>query len=147
MLHVLAAIIGLGPAYAFPLLLNPTSSASELQRNLHLVGRLELFPKVFGTLAVVSGLILFWFGSYGTILQMWLLGTLIVYVIIEVLIIGFLNPAAKKLESLLASTAVSADSVLPSSPIPALYAKVRNLHLWASILSLVIFILMILKPH
>lgn len=146
LVHVLSAVLGLGPAYAFPFILRNTSSAQEMEKAVSLVARLEKFPKAFGTVAVVSGLLLFWLGSYGSIMQLWILGTLIVYVLIEVLIVGFLNPTARKLHASLQSADRTAGKELPS-PIPQMYARVRNLHLWASVLSLFIFIFMILKPH
>lgn len=147
LLHVLAAVIGLGPAYAFPFLLRNTSSAKEMESVLGQVSRLELFPKVAGTIAVISGLVLFWVGSYGPFLQIWIAGTLMLYVIIEILIIGFLNPAVKKLHAAIAAseTELGAQELPPH--IVSMYARVRNIHLWASLLSIVIFILMILKPQ
>ncbi|MFD0681678.1 MULTISPECIES: DUF2269 family protein [unclassified Paenibacillus] len=145
-LHVLAAVIGLGPAYAFPFLLKSTSSTQEMERALHYVSRLEMFPKMFGTIAVVSGLLLLWLGSYGSILQIWIMGTLILYVIIEVLIVGLLNPTVKKLQTSLTASEVSTDDQFPSL-VSTMFSRVRNIHLWVSILSVFIFILMILKPR
>lgn len=63
-------------------------------RALEQVTRLEMFPKVFGTLAVVSGAVLFWLGSYGPFLQAWIAGSLLLFIAVEVLVVGFLNPAA-----------------------------------------------------
>ncbi|PYI50294.1 DUF2269 family protein [Paenibacillus flagellatus] len=146
LLHVLSAIIGLGPAYAFPLLLRPTTSVEEMERSLRQVARLELFPKISGTLAVLSGIVLFWIGSYGSLLQLWIGGTLVLYILIEVLIVGFLAPALKKLQAALSSPDARTRPEAPA-PLAAMYAKVRNLHLWATVLGTIIFILMILKPH
>ncbi|WP_123042419.1 DUF2269 family protein [Cohnella candidum] len=145
LIHVLSAVLGLGPAFAFPIAMRKAESHREMAHIVRLVSRMEMFPKMFGTLAVVSGLLLFWLGSYGTWLQVWILGTLLVYVVVEILVIGFLNPAAGKLNRLLEEeAAVGAQS--PSSAVSALYERVRNLHLGAGLLSLVIFALMILKP-
>jgi uncharacterized membrane protein len=146
LLHVLGAVFGLGPAYAFPFILRKTASAAEMEKSLALVTRLETFPKIFGTIAVLSGLALFWLGSYGAFMQVWIFGTLLVYVAIEVLIIGFLAPAVKKLLASLAGLDGKAREDVPSS-VSAMYARVRNLHLWASVLSLVIIAFMVLKPH
>ncbi|AJY77499.1 hypothetical protein VN24_04410 [Paenibacillus beijingensis] len=145
LLHVMTAVLGLGPAYAFPFILRDASFAPEMEKTLGLVARLEMFPKIFGTLAVVSGLVLFWIGSYGSFTQLWILGTLILYVIIEVLIVGFLNPTVSKLQASLQALDMTGNSELPAH-VKQMYAKVRNLHLWASVLSLIIFIFMILKP-
>lgn len=144
LLHVLSAILGLGPAYAFPLVMKKTKSGKEMLQFVEIVGRLEIFPKAFGTIAVLSGLVLFWVGSYGAWTQVWIIGTLVVYAVTEVLVIGFLNPAAKRLQEQLSSA--SADTAAESPSLQSLYARVRNLHVWACALGLVIYGLMIMKP-
>lgn len=145
-IHVLAAVIGLGPAYAFPFLLSDTRSYAEMERGLRYVTRLEMFPKVAGTIAVLSGIALVIFGSYGAFMQIWIAGSLAVYILIEIIVIGLLNPAAKKLHSAIAAP-VAAHGEEPPADVAGLYARVRSLHLWASALSIVIFVLMVLKPH
>ncbi|UUZ97479.1 DUF2269 domain-containing protein [Paenibacillus sp. P25] len=146
MIHVLSAVLGLGPAYAFPWMLRKASTVDEMKRNLLQVAYLEAFPKIFGTLAILSGLALFFLGSYGPFVQVWILGSLAVYVAIEILVIGFLNPATQKLLKLIGEPAAAA-AEQPSAMLSSLYARVRNLHLWSGVLGLLIFILMIAKPH
>ncbi|GIO11933.1 hypothetical protein J19TS2_14880 [Cohnella xylanilytica] len=145
-LHVLSALLGLGPAYAFPLLLRHTDSAADMERALVTVTRLEIFPKLFGTLALVSGLVLFFLGSYGPFSQIWIVGSLLVYALIEAIIIGQLNPAAKKLRWILEQKAPGTGDVPPPGA-PALFAKVRALHAWACALSVILIVLMVLKPQ
>jgi uncharacterized membrane protein SirB2 len=142
-IHVLSAVLGLGPAFAFPLLLKKPSTLEEMGNHLRQVARLELFPKVFGSIALLSGLALFFAGSYGPFTQVWILGTLAVYVVIQIVIIGFLNPAAVKLERTFQEKSAR---MVPDSVQLGMYALVRNLHTWACALSLVIFVLMIVKP-
>ncbi|MBW5446054.1 DUF2269 family protein [Cohnella sp. CFH 77786] len=145
LVHVLSAVLGLGPAFAFPFVMRKAETHQEMLRTVLLVNRLEMFPKIFGTLAVLSGLLLFWLGSYGSWLQVWILGTLLVYVAIEVLVVGFLNPAASKLQRVLvAQESVGARE--GSAAAIQLYGRVRALHLWAGILGVAIFALMVLKP-
>lgn len=145
-IHVLSAMLGLGPAYAFPWMLRRASTVEEMRRNLLQVAYLEVFPKVFGSLAVISGLVLFFIGPYGPFLQVWIAGSLVVYVGIEILVIGFLNPAVGKLLKFLNEPGTGTKEE-PAANLTGLYSRVRNLHLWAGILSLLIFILMIAKPH
>ncbi|WP_135556783.1 DUF2269 family protein [Paenibacillus cymbidii] len=152
LVHVLSAIVGLGPAFAFPFLLWKRESVAGMEESLRTVTRLELFPKLFGTLAVLSGVLLLLMGSYGGWLQMWIVGTLAIYVLVEVLVVGFLNPASKRLLGLLAETEAKGGAVEPGNletpqEASVLYTRVRWLHAWASALCLVIFALMILKPH
>lgn len=144
-IHVLAAVLGLGPAFAFPVLLRKSETVQEMGKHLELVARLELFPKVFGTLAVLSGVALLLLGSYGGFAQLWIIGTLAVYVVIEVLVVGMLNPAAARLSKMIAEEKAPAGQQ-PGAGHVGLYTRIRSLHSWACVLSLVIFVLMILKP-
>ncbi|WP_127529888.1 DUF2269 family protein [Paenibacillus kobensis] len=143
--HVLTAILGLGPAYAFPFLLRKALTVEEMKRNLMQVAYLEIFPKIFGTLAVLSGLLLFFLGSYGPFAQVWIIGSLAVYVGIEILVIGFLNPSAAKLLKFIDETGEKTREE-PGVHLNGLYSRVRSLHLWAGILGLLLFVFMIAKP-
>ncbi|WP_276352254.1 DUF2269 family protein [Cohnella caldifontis] len=144
-IHVLSAVLGLGPAFAFPFMLRSASTAPEMKRNLQQVSYLETFPKIFGTLAVLSGLGLFFWGSYGPFMQVWIIGSLMVYAAIEILVIGFLNPAAAKLLKLLGESRATAAEP-PNPEMIGLYARTRNLHLWSGVLGIVLLTLMIVKP-
>jgi len=145
-IHVVSAVLGLGPAFAFPWMLRKTESAAEMEANLAQVLRLETFPKVFGSLALLSGLGLAFAGSYGSFAQLWLAGSLVLYVAIQAVVLGGMNPAVRKLQRTLAEAAGAAErrSLEAAS---ALYARVRILHGVAGALSLLILLLMIAKPR
>lgn len=152
LVHVLSAVVGLGPAFAFPFVMRKRESVAGMAESLRTVTRLELFPKLFGTLAVLSGVLLLLIGEYGGWLQVWIVGTLAIYVLVEVLVVGFLNPAAKRLLGLLAEAEAMGGGDTPAragtlQEAAVLYARVRGLHAWASAFCLIIFALMILKPH
>jgi len=145
LIHVLSAVIGLGPAYAFPVMLRKNPSLAEVTRMVGLVSRLETFPKIFGTLAVVSGLVLVWLGSYGAFMSIWLFGALMVYVAAEVVVIGWLAPATKRLSAALDWLGKMSATELDEKSL-GLLAKVRNLHLAVCVLATVIIVLMVIKP-
>ena len=143
--HVLSAVLGLGPAFAFPFLLRSTDSPEEMKRNVQQVAYLEIFPKLFGTLALLSGFALFFFGSYGPFLQLWIAGSVAVYIAIEILVIGFMAPAVKTLLKRIDETAAEpAQASVPQ--LRGLYIRVRRLHLWSGALGLLLLALMIVKP-
>ena len=144
--HVVSAVLALGPAFAFPWMLRPTTSAAEMESSLDLVDRLETFPKLFGTVAVLSGLALVFLGSYGSFAQMWIAGSLLLFIAVQALVIGWMGPAAKQLRRSLAETggAVQREATAAAC---ALYARVRRYHAAAGVLSLLILILMIVKPR
>ncbi|WP_182303631.1 DUF2269 family protein [Cohnella cholangitidis] len=146
LLHVVSAVLGLGPAYAFPLLLNNAPTVHEMQRNLSVVTRMEIFPKIFGTLALLSGLALFWLGSYGPFMQIWIAGTLLVYALIEIVVIGLLNPTATKLLAAIGKLDSGEKEAQPASELQMSYSRVRNYHIWSCALGLIIFAFMVIKP-
>jgi uncharacterized membrane protein len=76
LVHVLSAIIGIGPTYAFLVVLRKNQSVQELRSSLKMGIILELFLKILGSLAVVTGLVLFFVGDYGQFTQLWLIGSL-----------------------------------------------------------------------
>ncbi|AWN23607.1 hypothetical protein DKM44_10510 [Deinococcus irradiatisoli] len=144
LVHVLSAVIGIGPTYFTAVLLHPRQTVPRLALGAHFAERLELFPKIGGTLAVLTGLLLVWQGHYGSLAQIWLLGSLLIYVMIQVLIVGFAVPRTKRLDAWLAAEAGRAGT-LPLLQL-RLLREVYGLHLAAMALGIVLFALMILKP-
>lgn len=106
---------------------------------------LDFFPKIGGTIAVLSGLSLIWLGEYGSFMQLWLIGSLILYVIIEIIVIGIVGPNSKKLMNWLIEPGNQNAATLPDE-VKGYFSKARN-YLWlATALGLVLFIFMIMKP-
>lgn len=144
-LHVVAAVVGLGPAYAFPLILKKEKSLIEMKRMVDLVARLEILPKVFGGLTLLSGLLLVWLGNYGTFFTLWISGALVLFILAEVVIIGFLTPAAKKLSAALVELSDQGATETDEHAL-ALLTKVRNYHITSCVMVLVILAFMVIKP-
>lgn len=145
LLHVVSAVVGLGPAYAFPMILKRETSLVEVKRMAELVARLEILPKIFGGLTLLSGLLLVWLGNYGSFLTLWITAALILFVLAEVIIIGFLTPAAKKLSSTLDQLIEQGETETNNLTL-GLLAKVRNYHITSCVIVLVIIALMVIKP-
>lgn len=146
LIHVLAAVIGVGPTYFLHVLFRKNQDIGELRYAILLGKKLELFPKVGGTLAVLSGFLLYFSGNYGPFSQLWLLGSLILYILIQVVMIGMVNPKIGELarwlfnpENIIATT-LSRDQ-------EEIYIKVRRLLYAATSMGTILFILMILKPE
>jgi uncharacterized membrane protein len=140
--HVLSAIIGVGPAFFVHVLLRRNQTLDELNASLQLAKKLEYFPKIGGTLAVLSGFALYFVGNYGSFQQLWLLGSLVLYIAIQVIVIGFVTPRQKKLgESVSAATG----STLTQEQ-QMLLKNVNMLFYVVSTLGILLFIFMIMKP-
>jgi hypothetical protein len=144
LIHVLSAILGIGPTYFGHILLRKGQTLGQLRNSLGLMPLLEKFPKILGSLAVVSGILLAWLGHYG-FNQLWIYGGLGIYIIIQIVVIGFMAPAAKKLAvKVMASTDATDQPV--SSELSANVAYVNKLYFVASCLGALLFLFMFFKP-
>jgi uncharacterized membrane protein SirB2 len=145
LIHVLSAIIGVGPTFYGHVLLRKKQSLDELRHSLKQAKLLEYFPKIGGTIAILTGLILFFVGEYGSFMQLWLLGSLILYIIIQVTVIGFVAPNSAKLGQWVFDPVNQGTAELPPLQ-QKMLSKVGNLYNVASALGILLFIFMIIKP-
>ncbi|KIL38903.1 hypothetical protein SD70_23395 [Gordoniibacillus kamchatkensis] len=145
LLHVLSSIIGVGPTFFGHVLLRRKQSLHDLRASLRIGKRLEAFPKIGGSIAVLSGLILIWVGNYGSFAQLWLYGSLILYVLIQVIVIGIITPNQKKLAGWVFDPANERAQEIPPQQ-RSLLGKVSSLYYCASTLGVLLFIFMIMKP-
>jgi hypothetical protein len=70
LLHILSAIIGVVPTFFGHVILRRKQSLDELRSSLRVGRRLEAFPKIGGSIAVLSGLLFIWLGDYGSFMQL-----------------------------------------------------------------------------
>jgi uncharacterized membrane protein len=143
-IHVLSAIIGIGPTYFGHILLRKGQTLGQLRSSLGFMPLLEKFPKILGSLAVVSGILLAWLGNYGFEL-LWIYGALVVYVIIQVVVIGFMAPAAKRLAVKVGASSEQLDKPV-SAELSAEVSKVNMFNYVATVFGVVLFLLMFFKP-
>ncbi|WP_164472620.1 DUF2269 family protein [Cohnella candidum] len=143
-IHVVAAIVGIGPTYFGHVLLRQGQTWGQLKSSLVYTKTLEKFPKILGSLAVLSGLLLAWLGDYGFD-QLWIYGAIAIYVIIQIVVIGFMAPAGQKLADTVFASAEPADRPVPHD-IAARLSKVNKINWIATTLGIVLFLLMFFKP-
>ena len=142
---MLSAIIGIGPTYFAHILLRKNQNAVALRHSIALSQKLNYFPKIGGTLAVLTGILLVILGNYGSFLTLWLIGSLILYIIIQVVVIGFIEPKSKKLAAWIFDERNKDEIVLPAEQ-NLLLSKISNQFYIATALGLLLFIFMIWKP-
>ena len=145
LLHILSAFIGLGPTYFTAVLLRRQTPAA-LRHNLVLSETMGLFPKIGGTLAVLSGVALIWRGNYGPVTQLWLMGSLALYALIQIVIIGYALPRTGRLASWACSPVGREVGTLPGEQARVL-SQLQRAHLMVGALGAGLLVLMILKPH
>jgi len=145
LIHILSAIIGVGPTFFGHVLLRKKQSVEGLRQSIAMSEKLEYFPKIGGSIALLSGIALILLNDYGSFLQLWLIGSLILYLYIQVVVIGLAAPAGKKLGAWLHDPAnKTADSFPPEQM--KLYNRVNGYYWAASLGGVALFIFMILKP-
>ena len=146
LIHVLSAIIGVGPTYFGLMLLRQNSTPKDLQTSLKVGKMLEWFPKIGGSLAVLSGLALIFLANYGPFTQLWLLGSLVLYILIQIIVIGFVAPRADRLAQWVFNPQNQNAATLPGEQ-QGLLRNVSTGHWIAATLGTLLFAFMILKPH
>jgi hypothetical protein len=144
-IHVLSAVIGVGPTYFFPALLRPSPSPADLRSVLATAQRLARYPQVGGPLAVASGIALVCLVDTHLFSQTWVAGSIALFVAVQVIIIAVAVPATKKLAAW-AFHPNNADATALTPVAESLYRRVRTAHMAASVLGTGLFALMILKP-
>lgn len=143
-IHVISAIVGIGPTFAFGLFLLKNQSVSQLRHSLNMLDRALMFNKMGAPLAAVSGILLMVLGNYGGWLQLWILGALFLFIVITVLSIPLGNKL-KVLQEWADKPEHNGESKLPS----AQENTVKQMHITINVihvLSILLFTLMILKP-
>ncbi|KGP73190.1 DUF2269 family protein [Pontibacillus yanchengensis] len=145
LIHVLSAIIGVGPTFFAHVLVRPDQTPAQLRESLALAKKLEFFPKVGGSIAVLSGLILVWLGDYGSFMQVWLFGSLILYILIQIIVVAIVTPKSRRVHYW-----VQLDENKQATALPLKQEQLlKSVNTWfyvASSLGVLLFILMILKP-
>jgi uncharacterized membrane protein len=140
-LHVLAAIIGIGPAFVLPVLGKSAKSGSQLRFVFGLIEKVNKFPKIGGITLLVTGILLMIVSKTGFSL-MWLNLSLLLFIIIEVIIIGFVEPRMKKVAKLVMS---SQGDTIPTGFADSM-KRIAPLEGTVHLLTFLIIILMVVKP-
>jgi len=145
LIHVLSALIGIGPTFFGHVLVRKNQTPEQLRHSLKLAGRLDFFPKIGGSLAVITGILLIVLNDYGTFMQLWLVGSLVLYVLIQVVVVGFVAPMQKRLAQWVFNEANLNATELPGEQRDVL-TRANSMLYVASAMGLALFIFMILKP-
>lgn len=143
-IHVMSAIIGIGPTFIMGLFFQKNQSVSQLKHSINLFNKALLYNKIGGPVAVLSGLGLVLTGNYGSWLQLWLLGALFIYLIIFAISI----PLGNKLKALQDWVNLPEQAELTTLPTEQekILGGMNNAINFIHLLSIILFSLMILKP-
>ncbi|TMV51930.1 DUF2269 family protein [Paenibacillus mesophilus] len=146
LIHVVSAIIGIGPTFFGHMLFRKRQQGEQLKQSLALFQLLNYFPKIGGTIAVVSGVVLVAMSGW-KFSDLWIWISLVLYVLIQVVAVGMLGPVVGQLIHALNSGDESpADRGTSTNKAAVLLAKANRLYNTASFMGIVLIILMIVKP-
>ncbi len=144
-LHVFSAIIGFGPSFFSYALLKKRGTKGELKHNLKTGDTLIKFPLILGTLAVLTGILLVVMTEWN-FSHLWITLSLSLYIINQIIVIGFIAPLTRKLKQWTNNDRDLDDAdTLPDEQSGQL-ARARGLILFTNVLTMFIFACMFLKP-
>ena len=146
LVHILSAIIGVGPTFFAHVLTRPNKTVEQLKVTTQLNKRLELFPKIGGSIAVLTGFLLFFLGDYGGFTQVWILGSVLLYISIQIIVIGLITPRSNKINDWISLPENEFLTGAPPEDIHRQLIAVDRYFYIASSLGVLLFIFMILKP-
>jgi uncharacterized membrane protein len=141
LIHVLAAIIGIGATFAFPVISNAPKNLPQLKLTLGLMKKLELYPKIGGVFLIVTGLIMGYL-TPAYFKEIWFTGSIALYIIIEILIYGVIGPKMKKVVPIV----MNADGENIPEEYNVVAKSTAPIHMIASLLAIVIIVFMSAKP-
>jgi len=144
LIHVMSAIIGVGPTYFGHVFFRKGQTVGDLKHSLRFGRLMEFFPKIGGTIAVLSGLLLLVLTDW-KFLSFWIVASIVLYVAIQVVVIAIVSPVTKRLFQWVQATAQSDQESLPAEQ-SSMLNKANYWYYAASTMGTLIFILMILKP-
>ncbi|WP_309122193.1 DUF2269 family protein [Paenibacillus sp.] len=143
--HVLSAIVGIGPTFIMHLLLRGNQSAAQLRQSLDLMGIVERFPKIGGPVAVLSGILLVSLYGYGSFGQLWLVGSLVLFVLVQIVVVGVAGRQLKPVLNWKRDASEQQEPVVPLQ-VEAALRRVGGSMWLAHGLAVALFLLMIVKP-
>ncbi|MEC0133664.1 MULTISPECIES: DUF2269 family protein [Paenibacillus] len=140
-IHVIASIVGIGPAFVLPILTSSAKTGSQLRFVFGLMKKINRFPKTGGVTLIVTGILLMIIDKMG-LSVLWLNLSLLFFIVIEVIIIGMVEPRLKKLTQLV----MTSEGEEISEGYTTAMNKIAPLEAAVHVLTIVIIILMVVKP-
>jgi uncharacterized membrane protein len=141
LIHVIAAIVGLGASFAMPVITKCAKTASQARFALDLNAKIETLPKIGSLTLLATGLLLGYLNS-ALFSEVWYISSLVIYVLAQVLVIGIIPKKQKQMNEILSSH--------EGDELPEAYRTVdKQLDPYVYLLhslAVIIIILMVVKP-
>ena len=140
-IHVLSAILGVGPIFLFNLILKKAKTAEQLRYAHRIVNRLNRNANASFGLILLSGLMMGWLNPYLFRME-WYIASLILFLASAVYAVTAVEPVLKQMNRIAEQTD---GSEIPQEYI-ALFKKKQFRDRTANIMAVIIILLMVIKP-
>lgn len=140
-IHILSAVTAIVAIVAYPLIMSSVRTVGQAKFGLELLKKMDILPKIGGSLLVLSGLAL---GFQQTYLfhELWYWLSIAIFLVILIILAVLLPAGMKQQLSLLQQTQGDA--------LPNTYRKSRRRSLWlegiANLFVIISLLLMVFKP-
>ncbi|WP_090636496.1 DUF2269 family protein [Neobacillus massiliamazoniensis] len=142
-LHILAAIAIIGPAFVMPIIRRSVRTVGQLRFAFSITTKLAIIPKIGGAVLIITGVWLMIITKMG-LSQMWLNVSFLLLLLMVVMIDGLIEPRMKKIIKIVS------ESQDQGNEIPAefglLMKKIVPMETAAQLLMIAILVLMVVKP-
>jgi uncharacterized membrane protein len=142
-LHILAAIAIIGPAFVMPIIRRSARTVGQLRFAFSITTKLAIIPKIGGAVLIITGVWLMIITKMG-LSQMWLNVSFLLLLLMVVMIDGLIEPRMKKIIKIVS------ESQDQGNEIPAefglLMKKIVPMETAAQLLMIAILVLMVVKP-
>lgn len=142
-LHILASIAIIGPAFVMPIIRRSARTVGQLHFAFGITTKLAIMPKIGGAVLILTGVWLMIITKMG-LSQMWLNVSILLSLLMVVLIDGWIEPRMKKIIKIIS------ESQDQGNEIPAefglLIKKIAPIETAAQLLMIAILVLMVVKP-
>ncbi|OXM83023.1 DUF2269 family protein [Paenibacillus rigui] len=142
-LHILASIAIIGPAFVMPIIRRFARTAGQLHFAFDITTRFAIVPKIGGVVLILTGVWLMILTKMG-LSQMWLNVSILLSLLMVVMIDGWIEPRMKRIIKIIS------ESQNQGNEIPAefgqLIKKIVPIETIAQLLMIAILVLMVVKP-
>lgn len=142
-LHILASVAIIGPAFVMPIIRRSARSVGQLRFVFGITTKLAIIPKIGGAVLIITGVWLMIITKMG-LSQMWLNVSFLLSLLMVVMIDGFIEPRLKKIIKIVS------ESQDQGNEIPAEFGlwmkKIVPIETAAQLLMIAILVLMVVKP-
>lgn len=142
-LHILASIAIVGPAFVMPIIRRSARTVGQLHFTFGMTTKLAIMPKIGGVVLIVTGVWLMILTKMG-LSQMWLNVSILLSLLMIVLIDGWIEPRMKKIVKIISENQVQGNEI--PAEFELLIKKIVPIETAAQLLMIATLVLMVVKP-